>query len=155
MDVFLLVIGRAQKSAEAELVTDYLDRFQKSARAFGIRDTKMIELEARKSSASEEAKLLEKACPHPAFRVLLDERGAVLSSPEFAAKITQWRDQGPKNLVFMIGGADGFDPELRARADFTLSFGKMVWPHLLARVMLSEQLYRAATILGNKPYHRA
>ena len=66
-----------------------------------------------------------------------------------------WRDGGRQDVAFVIGGADGIDPGLRAKAGFSLSFGRMVWPHMLVRVMLAEQLYRAATILGGGPYHRA
>ena len=84
----------------------------------------------------------------------LDERGRVLSSPDFAKKLGGWRDAGRQDLALIIGGADGIDPNLRAEADFSLSFGSMVWPHMLVRVMLAEQLYRAATILSGGPYHR-
>jgi 23S rRNA (pseudouridine1915-N3)-methyltransferase len=79
----------------------------------------------------------------------------VMSSPEFAAGLARWRDDGWQDLAFIIGGADGIAPSLRGRADASLSFGRMVWPHMLVRVMLAEQLYRAATILGGGPYHRA
>jgi 23S rRNA (pseudouridine1915-N3)-methyltransferase len=102
-----------------------------------------------------EADLLARAIPAGALIAALDERGAVLSSPEFAAQLAKWRDGGRQDVAFVIGGADGIDPALRARADFSLSFGRMVWPHMLVRVMLAEQLYRAATILGGGPYHRA
>jgi 23S rRNA (pseudouridine1915-N3)-methyltransferase len=79
----------------------------------------------------------------------------VLSSPQFADMLAGWRDQGRGDVAFVIGGADGIDPELRAQADASVSFGKMVWPHMLVRVMLAEQLYRAASILAGGPYHRA
>ena len=78
----------------------------------------------------------------------------MLTSPEFAGKLGNWRDQA-RDICLVIGGADGIDPALRARADLAISFGKMVWPHMLVRVMVAEQLYRAATILGGGPYHRA
>ena len=78
-----------------------------------------------------------------------------MSSPDFANQLGIWRDQGRQDVAFVIGGADGIDPSLRAQADASLSFGKMVWPHMLARVMLCEQLYRAASILAGAPYHRA
>ena len=78
-----------------------------------------------------------------------------MSSPAFAEQIAKWRDIGRQDVAFMIGGADGIDPALRAEADFALSFGEMVWPHMLARVMLAEQLYRATAILAGTPYHRA
>jgi 23S rRNA (pseudouridine1915-N3)-methyltransferase len=86
--------------------------------------------------------------------VALDERGTVMTSPEFSDRLAGWRDAGRGDVTFVIGGADGIAPGLRAQADLALSFGKMVWPHMLARVMLSEQLYRAASILAGSPYHR-
>jgi 23S rRNA (pseudouridine1915-N3)-methyltransferase len=102
-----------------------------------------------------EAALLARAAPAGAVRVVLDERGAVLDSPGFAQKLAGWRDGGAGDVAFLIGGADGLAPDLRAGADFALSLGAMVWPHLLVRVMLAEQLYRAASILAGSPYHRA
>jgi 23S rRNA (pseudouridine1915-N3)-methyltransferase len=102
-----------------------------------------------------EADLLEKAIPSGAKLITLDERGKLLTSPEFSKCIANFRDQGQGHLAFVIGGADGIDPALRARADMSISFGSMVWPHMLVRVMLSEQLYRAASILAGTPYHRA
>lgn len=86
--------------------------------------------------------------------VALDERGKIKTSPEFAQDLARWRDDGRQDIAFVIGGADGIDPALRARCDAALSFGKMVWPHMLVRVMLTEQLYRAASILAGAPYHR-
>ncbi|NNJ65820.1 MAG: 23S rRNA (pseudouridine(1915)-N(3))-methyltransferase RlmH, partial [Xanthomonadales bacterium] len=86
--------------------------------------------------------------------IVLDERGRSLTSPQFAAQLADWRDQGRAEACIVIGGADGIAPDLRAKADFQLSFGKMVWPHMLVRVMLTEQLYRAASILAGTPYHR-
>jgi 23S rRNA (pseudouridine1915-N3)-methyltransferase len=77
-----------------------------------------------------------------------------MSSPEFAEQVARWRDGGRQDVAFVIGGADGMDAGLRAKADLSISFGAMVWPHMLVRVMLAEQLYRAATILGGGPYHR-
>ena len=85
---------------------------------------------------------------------VLDERGKTHSSPQFADRLATWRDQGRQDVAFVIGGADGLAPELRDRADEALSFGAMVWPHMLVRVMLAEQLYRAASILAGSPYHR-
>ena len=101
------------------------------------------------------AELLARAVPNGALICVMDERGKVLSSPEFAEQLARWRDGGRQDVAFVIGGADGIAPVLRDRADFALSFGRMVWPHMLVRVMLAEQLYRAATILGGGPYHRA
>ena len=101
-----------------------------------------------------EADLLMRAVPVGAVTVCLDERGRLLSSPDFAAQLGLWRDGGRQDVAFVIGGADGIDPALRARANMAISFGQMVWPHMLVRVMLAEQLYRAATILAGGPYHR-
>ena len=102
---------------------------------------------------SAEAPLLARAIPEGAALVVLDERGQMLSSPEFARKIAGWRDQA-RDVAFVIGGADGIDPSLRDRADLAISLGRMVWPHMLVRVMLAEQIYRATTILAGSPYHR-
>lgn len=101
-----------------------------------------------------EAVLLRRAIPTGARICALDERGATWSSPEFADKLAAWRDGGTQDLALVIGGADGIDPALRGDAQDLMSFGSMVWPHMLVRVMLSEQLYRAASILAGAPYHR-
>ncbi|MEH6738127.1 MAG: 23S rRNA (pseudouridine(1915)-N(3))-methyltransferase RlmH, partial [Sulfitobacter sp.] len=101
-----------------------------------------------------EGALLRRAVPQGAIICALDERGTVETSPKFARRIEGWRDSGHSDLAFVIGGADGIDPELRAQADHLLSFGAMVWPHMMVRVMLAEQLYRAASILSGGPYHR-
>jgi 23S rRNA (pseudouridine1915-N3)-methyltransferase len=102
-----------------------------------------------------EGALLARAVPAGAALAVLDERGDEMTSPGLAAMLARWRDGGRPDVVFVIGGADGTDPALRARADVAVSFGRMVWPHMLVRVMLAEQLYRAATILAGLPYHRA
>jgi 23S rRNA (pseudouridine1915-N3)-methyltransferase len=85
---------------------------------------------------------------------VLDERGQALSSMELAKRLESWRDGGKREARFWIGAADGHDAPLRARADLLLSFGPATWPHLLARAMLAEQLFRATSILANHPYHR-
>ena len=102
-----------------------------------------------------EAELLARVLPAGALIVAMDERGRTLTSPQFAEQIARWRDSGRQDVAFLIGGADGLAPDLRARADASISLGAMVWPHMLVRVMLAEQLYRAATILAGSPYHRA
>ncbi len=155
MKVSLIVVGRLRKGPEAALIEDYLTRFERIGRNMGLGPVSMIEVEDKKGGGKPaEAALLAKSLPENATLVVLDERGKLLTSPEFANKISDWRDQGQANLAFMIGGADGLDASLLARADLKLSFGKMVWPHMLARVMLAEQLYRAASILSGAPYHR-
>ncbi|MCW8842987.1 MAG: 23S rRNA (pseudouridine(1915)-N(3))-methyltransferase RlmH, partial [Rhodobacteraceae bacterium] len=121
----------------------------------GLGPVSVREVEDKKGGGmSAEAPLLEGAIPKGAVICALDERGKLMSSPDFAAMLAEWRDMGRANVAFVIGGADGIDPSLRAKADAKLSFGKMVWPHMLVRVMLGEQLYRASSILSGAPYHR-
>jgi 23S rRNA (pseudouridine1915-N3)-methyltransferase len=86
--------------------------------------------------------------------VLLDEKGEQLGSMEFARKLKRWRDDGRREARFLIGAADGFDDDARADADLLIAFGRATWPHLMARAMLAEQLWRATSILANHPYHR-
>ena len=156
MRVTLCVVGRLRGGPERDLIDDYLTRFDRTGRALGLGPANIIEVEDKKGGGMEaEAALLRKAIPDGALLVILDERGKVLTSPEFSKKIESWRDNSQRDLVFVIGGADGIAPSLRAEADFSISFGKMVWPHMLVRVMLTEQLYRAANILSGGPYHRA
>jgi 23S rRNA (pseudouridine1915-N3)-methyltransferase len=115
----------------------------------------VVEVDGRKSSGPEdEARLLRKALPSDGRDLGAGRRGRQFTSPDFALALADLRDTGRRDLALLIGGADGIDPALRAEADATLSFGAMVWPHMLARVMLCEQLYRAATILSGSPYHR-
>ncbi len=154
MRLVLAAVGRLRKGPEAELVSDYLARFSKTGRALGFPAVTLTEVEDKRGGGmAAEAELLNRAIPDGAALVILDERGQKLTSPEFAEKLGNWRDQA-RDICFVIGGADGIDPALRARADLAISFGQMVWPHMLVRVMLSEQLYRAATILAGSPYHR-
>ena len=149
-------MGRLRAGPKRDLIDDYLMRFDRTGRPLGLGPALEHEVEDRKNAGmAAEAVLLARAVPAGAVLVTLDERGKVLSSPEFAAQLARWRDDGRQDLAFVIGGADGIDPALRTRADFSISFGAMVWPHMLVRVMLAEQLYRAATILGGGPYHRA
>ena len=114
-----------------------------------------VEVEDKKGGGMEaEAALLSRAVPQGAVLAVLDERGEAMSSPEFADRLARLRDSGRQDLAFVIGGADGIAPALRDRAEMAVSFGRMVWPHMLVRVMLAEQLYRAASILSGAPYHR-
>ena len=155
MRVHLVVVGRLRAGPELDLIKDYLTRFDRTGRALGLGPAQVIEVEDKKGGGmAAEAALLEKAIPSGALICCLDERGKVMSSPDFADQLAGWRDNGRQDVAFVIGGADGIDPDLRERADALLSFGKMVWPHMLVRVMLSEQLYRAASILAGAPYHR-
>lgn len=155
MRVQIAAVGRLRKGPERALVDDYLSRFDRTGRALGLGPAREIEVEDRKGGGIEaEAALLAKAVPAGAMLCVLDERGRVMPSPDFARQLAVWRDGGRQDVTFVIGGADGLAPDLRDRAGFALSFGAMVWPHLLVRAMLAEQLYRAASILAGTPYHR-
>lgn len=152
----LCAVGRLRSGPERDLIADYTQRFDRTGRALSLGPLTEHEVEDKKNAGmAAEAELLARAVPAGAVLVTLDERGKLLTSPEFAAQLARWRDGGRQDVAFVIGGADGIDPSLRARADFSISFGQMVWPHMLVRVMLAEQLYRAANILSGGPYHRA
>jgi 23S rRNA (pseudouridine1915-N3)-methyltransferase len=154
MKVTICAVGKLRKGPELALMSDYLDRFGKSGRSLGLGPAALVEVEDKRNMGMEaEAALLERAVPQGAVLVTLDERGELVSSPDFAARLGLWRD-GARDIAFVIGGADGIAPGLRTKADWSLSFGRMVWPHMLVRVMLAEQLYRAGQILAGTPYHR-
>lgn len=155
MRVHICAVGRLRKGPERDLYDDYLTRFDRTGRALALGPAQLIEVEDKKGGGMPaEAALLERAIPTGSLICVMDERGKLQSSPQFAQTLGNWRDQGRQDVAFVIGGADGIDPSLRDRADASLSFGKMVWPHMLVRVMLAEQLYRAASILSGGPYHR-
>ncbi len=156
MRLTLLAVGRLKPGPEKTLVDDYLARFERTGRPLGLGPVQVVEVEDKRGGGSAaEAALLSRALPGGGAVCVLDERGAALDSPGLARQLAAWRDDGRGGASFVIGGADGLDPGLRAGADLALSLGAMVWPHMLVRVMLAEQLYRAATILAGGPYHRA
>ncbi len=140
------------------MVARYLGRAIGGGRPLGLTGFEVIELaESRASSAAsrkvEEAKALSSCLPDGVI-VALDERGKTIGSETLANLIGRWRDDGRPAASFIIGGADGLDPDFVGRADLTLSFSPLTWPHQLVRIMLAEQLYRATTILSGHPYHR-
>lgn len=155
MRLHLIAVGRLRAGPERAMIDDYTLRFDRTGRPLGLGPLTEHEVDDRKGGGpAAEAALIAARVPPAARRVVLDERGERLDSPGLAARLALERDRGAGDLAFLIGGADGLDPALRARADWALSLGAMVWPHALARVMLAEQLYRAATILAGLPYHR-
>lgn len=156
MRLHICAVGRLKTGPERTMVDDYLTRFDKTGRQLSLGPARVTEVEDRKGGGmSAEAALLSRAVPDGALTCIMDERGRRMPSPDFAQQLATWRDQGRQDVAFLIGGADGLDSSLRESADFALSFGDMVWPHMLVRVMLAEQLYRAAAILAGAPYHRA
>lgn len=139
MLLHVIARGKIGRSPEAELVARYEKRL-----GAAVRFTELPDHGGRLPEAHGQTRV-----------VLLDERGQNLSSEEFAAVLGRWRDDAVREVRFMIGAADGHDASLRAEADLLIAFGKATWPHLLARAMLAEQLYRATSILAGHPYHRA
>lgn len=156
MRLHLCAIGRIRKGPERTLIDDYLTRFERTGRSLSLGPCLEHEVDDRKAvTPADQARLLDRALPQqPAHIIALDERGEMLTSRGMAQMLAAQRDKGCTDLAFVIGGADGLAAEICQRANSRLSLGRMVWPHMLARVMLSEQLYRAATILAGGPYHR-
>jgi 23S rRNA (pseudouridine1915-N3)-methyltransferase len=159
MKVSIFAVGRMKAGPETLLVERYLDRFSKAGPGVGIAYSGLDEIaESRRQSAGERRReegdaLL--AQHRTKTLVLLDETGRNLDSETFAGRLGTWRDTGHREIVFAIGGPDGHDPRLRADAELAMAFGAATWPHQIVRIMLAEQLYRAATILAGHPYHRA
>ena len=155
MRLTIACIGRLKAGPEQTLINNYVRRIAATGRPLAVGPLELHEIDERKvrERQAQSARLIERI-PSGATSIALDERGKVISSPDFAKLIERIRDSGTDELIFLIGGADGHTRDLRDRADHLLSFGAMVWPHMLARVMLTEQLYRAVSILGGSPYHR-
>lgn len=155
MRILIAAVGRLRDSPEADLAADYLKRAAAGGRGLGIKSVELIEVEAKPSGDSRaEAGALFRATPDDARKILLDERGAEWSSRQLAEKLARWRDDGQASACFWIGGADGVSQGVKDNADEKLAFGRQTWPHRLVRVMISEQIYRAVTILSGNPYHR-
>ncbi len=158
MRIAIAAIGRMKNGPERELVARYLERANASGKPLALTGFEVSEINESRAGSSaarkaEEAKALRAALPE-GITVMLDERGKGLNSEGFANQLARWRDDGRPAVGFVIGGADGIDPDFVRTADLTVSFSPMVWPHQLVRIMLAEQLYRATTILSGHPYHR-
>ena len=155
MKLRIAAIGRLRSGPERDLIDDYAARLAASGRPVGLGPLNESEIDNRAlSGKAAESEALARAIPAGARLVLMDERGEALSSRKLAQRLGAWRDQGEREAVFVIGGADGLHRDAFARPDLTYAFGPAVWPHKLARVMLADQLYRAASILAGSPYHR-
>ncbi|MFP1630761.1 23S rRNA (pseudouridine(1915)-N(3))-methyltransferase RlmH [Zhengella sp. ZM62] len=160
MRIVVHAVGRMKAGPERELSARYFERFSRSGPPLGFDFAGVREIaESRAPGAerrkAEEAEPLLRMAAEGALLVLLDETGKSLSSEDFAGRLAGFRDEGRRDLVLAIGGPDGHDPALRRDAGLLLSFGRMTWPHQVARILLAEQLYRACTILSGHPYHRA
>ena len=160
MRILIAAVGRLKQGPERELAERYRKRAADFGRKLGLQAFDVVEI--RESRADNvERRMLEESIaianiiPERAVTVILDERGATMNSAAFANRLQEWRAADRPALVFILGGADGLAASLREQADLALAFGAFTWPHQLVRIMLMEQLYRAVTILGGHPYHRA
>ncbi len=138
MRLHIIARGKIGRSPEADLVDRYLKRISWP--------TKITELPDRGGAMP--------AAERNSRTILFDEKGEQLSSTQIAELLGRWRDDGVSETRFCLGAADGFDDTDRVTADRLIAFGKATWPHMMARAMLAEQLYRATSILANHPYHR-
>jgi 23S rRNA (pseudouridine1915-N3)-methyltransferase len=159
MRIVVAAIGRLKRGPETELSERYRKRAAQTGRQLGLREVEIVEIrESRADDAGkrmlEESIALANVIPPGAAVVLLDAGGDNLDSAGLAGQLAQWREQDRPAVVFMIGGPDGLAASLRDKAELRLAFGAATWPHQLVRVMLLEQVYRAATILTGHPYHR-
>ncbi|MDN5248951.1 23S rRNA (pseudouridine(1915)-N(3))-methyltransferase RlmH [Bartonella sp. TP] len=159
MRIILFAVGKLKKNAISQIYTQYFERVSACAKSLGIQHISNYEiLESRASTASlrknQEGKKLLDLMPKNGYLILCDEKGENLSSIAFVSKLRSVIEQGLGDIVVAIGGADGFCDEIKQRANLTISFGAMTWPHQLARILLAEQLYRAMTIMLSHPYHR-
>lgn len=160
MRLTLLGIGRLKVGAERDIFQRYFARLADLGRAQGIAKVEAREIDESRARRPADRRAAEAALLLGALQkgdrlALLDERGALLSSPQWAGDIAKARDGATPGYVVAIGGPDGVDDSVRARAQIMISFGAVTWPHQLMRAMACEQLYRALTILAGSPYHRA
>jgi 23S rRNA (pseudouridine1915-N3)-methyltransferase len=160
MRLVVISIGRLKQGPERELAERYRERFDDIGRKLGFRGLDVHEIpESRARDTArritEEAAAISALIPDKNVLVALDERGKNVDSTAFARQLGRWRDDQVAGTVFAIGGADGLSPDLQRKADLRIAFGAATWPHQMVRVMLLEQIYRAATILAGHPYHRA
>ncbi len=157
--LILAAVGRMKVDPLKALVDDYLARARPLLKRLGYAGVEQREVpESRKASADlrreEEAQALLRAIGRDAALLVLDERGEMLTSLQFADLLRRSGRQGRDAVALVIGGPDGLSPSLREQAAAAIAFGRMTWPHRLARLMLAEQVYRAGTIAAGHPYHR-
>ena len=160
MRLWIVAVGQAKGTSEGALVDDFIGRAQKMGRSMGFTAVTVEELPVSKAREAqlrmkEEGERLADRVPDGAHIVLLDAKGKGMTSEDFADFLGALRDAGTRDLAFVIGGPDGLGALPGKKSGRSLAFGPQTWPHLLARVLLSEQVYRALTILAGHPYHRA
>ena len=160
MEIKVVAVGRLKAGPETELCARYLDRAKKAGRALGLRGFDVHEIaESRAARAAdrmaEEAAALLSALGRPGRTIAFDPAGDLVDSESFARTIERDAGSAVPAVGFVIGGPDGLGAEILAASDWRWSFGRVTWPHQIARILLAEQLYRATTILSGHPYHRA
>jgi 23S rRNA (pseudouridine1915-N3)-methyltransferase len=151
MNITIAAVGRMKAGAEKSLWDDYAKRLGWSLTLKEVEEKKPLKPPQMKIK---EAGLLLDALPKGALLIAMDRNGRPLSSPAFAKKLGAWQDDGIRDIAFVIGGSDGLDKSVLDQAQLKIAMGEMTWPHMLARVMLLEQIYRAQCILSNHPYHK-
>lgn len=151
MRIIIAAVGRLRDTPSRTLFDDYSKRLVWPS---VVREVELKRALPPDQGRAEEGRLLLEAIGERATVIALDEHGTDWTSAEFARRVGAWRDDGLAELAFAIGGADGHAPALLKRAVAIVAFGKMTWPHRLARVMLVEQIYRAQQIIAGHPYHR-
>ncbi|MEM7493005.1 MAG: 23S rRNA (pseudouridine(1915)-N(3))-methyltransferase RlmH [Pseudomonadota bacterium] len=154
MHISLICVGKLKSGPEKELSDDYASRFSKTGTALGFRSFRLVEVSSGGGLDAEGKRLAEKV-PSGAVVIRLDEFGAERTSKAFAKDLAKRRDKGTPHLCFLIGGAEGYSEAIRTTYPDTLALGSQTWPHRLVRVMICEQLYRAASLLAGTPYHKA
>ncbi|MBL4615493.1 MAG: 23S rRNA (pseudouridine(1915)-N(3))-methyltransferase RlmH [Magnetovibrio sp.] len=151
MRTHLIAVGRMKPGPERELYSHYAARLNPAPQMREVEEKRNLPAPKLKVRESE---LLLAAIPDGAHVVAMDEKGRQMGSLKFAKTLGNWRDEGVRDVAFLIGGADGLDKAVLQRANLTLSLSDMTWPHMLVRGLLAEQLYRANAILTGHPYHR-
>lgn len=153
MKITLIAVGRMKKGPERELVDDYVNRAKVLGRQLGVRDVLEIEVDGGGRQDAEGEALLAKI-PDGGHVMLFDERGKDWASIDFSDRLNTLKDQGTPNLVFLIGGADGFTDTIKSDYADKIRLGSLTWPHKLVRVLAAEQIYRALSLMAGTPYHR-
>lgn len=154
MHIHVISVGRLKSGPERDLIDEYIKRAGPVGRSFGVRSITEIEVTSGGGMGAEGERLMEKI-PAGAHVLRLDEGGKSQRSLAFAESLRRLADQGVPDLVFLIGGAEGYSDSVRKAAPNMLALGPQTWPHRLARVMLVEQIYRGVSILAGSPYHKA
>ncbi|MBU6443753.1 MAG: 23S rRNA (pseudouridine(1915)-N(3))-methyltransferase RlmH [Alphaproteobacteria bacterium] len=160
MRLLIIAVGNARGSHEGALGEDFTGRARAMGKQLGfsavsVEEVAVSKLREARARIAEEGERLARRIPEGAHVILLDARGKGMTSEAFAEMLAAMRDAGARDLVFVIGGPDGLDLGPSIKAGRSLAFGPQTWPHMLVRAMLSEQIYRAFTILAGHPYHRA